>query len=74
MAVRKMKGFEGQFYTQRFSLRGLGIPLLLMVIGLYYLLRNLGYISENVPFWSIIFIVLGAYWLIQRLTYNLSKR
>ncbi|MBR9691315.1 hypothetical protein GOV06_00870 [Candidatus Woesearchaeota archaeon] len=46
---------------------GIGFPLLLIVIGVYYLLRDLGYIQQTVAFWPIILISIGVYWLTKRI-------
>ncbi len=52
---------------------GIGFPLLIILIGVYYLLKSLGYIAESVVFWPIVVIALGVYWLIARLQKNFSK-
>ena len=39
----------------------LGIFLLLW--GIYLLAKNYGYVSENFPFWPIILVLLGIYFL-----------
>jgi uncharacterized membrane protein len=49
---------------------GVGFPLLLIIIGAYYLLKSLGYITEEIPFWPILLIAIGIYWLGQRVVYN----
>jgi hypothetical protein len=65
---------EKYFTAQKFYFAGLGIPLLLIVIGAYYLLKSMGYISNDVAFWPIILIAIGVYWLLQRITYNFFAR
>ena len=50
-----------QFYP------GIGFPLLLIVIGMYFLLKSLGYIADDVPFWSILIIAIGVYLLGKRI-------
>jgi hypothetical protein len=44
---------------------GIGLPLLVLVIGLYWLAKELGYFQTTISIWPIIFIVFGIYWIIK---------
>jgi len=46
---------------------GIGFPLLLIIIGTYFLLKSLGYITDEAPFWSILLIAIGVYLLGKRI-------
>jgi len=34
---------------------------LLLIIGIYFLASHLGWIPRNIPFWPIVFIIIGIY-------------
>jgi len=46
---------------------GVGLPLILLIVGVYWLLKDLGYIQTNISIWPILLIVLGLYWIIGRI-------
>lgn len=61
--VRKVgKAFEMKHWH---CCTGIGFALIILVIGLFWLGRDLGYINTNVSIWAVLFIVLGLYWLLK---------
>lgn len=40
-------------------------PIVLVVLGMYLLLHNLGYIRDDI-FWPVVLIVLGVYLIVRR--------
>ena len=59
--------------TRGFQPTGIGVPLLVVMIGIYYLLKALGYIQDSALFWPILIIAVGVYWLVLRIQRNYSK-
>ena len=53
---------------------GIGVPLLVVLIGVYFLLKSLGYIQDSAIFWPVVIIAIGVYWLIQRIQRNISAK
>jgi hypothetical protein len=51
-------------YWESCCCRGSGLALILLVIGLFWLAKDMGWITTNVSLWAILLIVLGAYWFI----------
>lgn len=47
-----------------------GLPLLVLVIGIYWLGNDLGFWPVPFSIWSILFIVFGAYWLIKAIIWK----
>jgi len=43
------------------------LGLLLLLIGLYWLAKDMGWIQPQVSTWAVIFIIVGAYWFIKSL-------
>jgi len=41
-------------------------PLLLLFIGVFWLLRSIGYISADFPFWPSLLIIVSVAWLLRR--------
>lgn len=50
---------------------GIGIPLLLVLIGVWLIGRDLGWWTQSVNLWGVILLVVGVYWLLQRILYKL---
>ncbi|MBW2996019.1 hypothetical protein KY332_01830 [Candidatus Woesearchaeota archaeon] len=53
---------------------GIGFPLLVILIGLYFLLKAMGYIQESAIFWPVVIISIGVYWLVQRIYRSSSMK
>jgi len=49
----------------RFS--GIGFGLVLLLIGVLFLLRDLGYITTKISFWTYFFLIVGVWWVLGRL-------
>lgn len=45
--------------------RGSTFALLILLIGLYWLAKDMGWIKPQISIWAIIFIVVGLYWFIK---------
>ncbi len=45
---------------------GIGFPLLLLVIGIYWLGSELGIWPVNISIWPVILILVSLYWIIKR--------
>ena len=66
------RGFSSYFPLGRlrnFSGGSSWLGVILLAIGLFYLARQVGWISPNVSFWPIILILLGCHFL----STNLNK-
>ncbi len=46
---------------------GSSIALLILLVGLYWLAKDMGWIQPQVSIWAVIFIIVGAYWFIKSL-------
>lgn len=46
---------------------GSSLALLILLIGLYWLAKDMGWIQPQVSIWAVIFIIVGAYWFIKSL-------
>ena len=44
---------------------GIGFPLLILVIGLYWFAKDIGWIQTDISFWPVLLIILGIYWIIR---------
>ena len=44
--------------------KSIGFPLVVLLLGLYLLARDLGWITTRVSFWAVLLILVGVYWLI----------
>ena len=49
---------------------GLGFPLIVLVIGLFWLGKDMGWIKTNISFWAVLLIVLGVYWLLKAIMWK----
>jgi hypothetical protein len=58
-------GNYGEQFGRRIS--GIGFGLVLLLIGALFLLRDLGYITTKISFWTYFFLVIGAWWVFGRL-------
>ncbi len=52
------------------SQKGLSLGLLLLIIGFYWLARDIGWITTPVSTWSLIFIMLGLWLIVSRLLHG----
>jgi hypothetical protein len=59
MAKEKEK-MEGKFYEGN---RKAGVGLFLILLGLFFLARELGIIPKNLPWWPIVLIFAGLFLL-----------
>jgi len=50
--------------TYRFT-GGSSIALLILLIGFYWLAKDMGWIRPEVSVWAIIFIIVGLYWFVK---------
>ncbi|MFH1440262.1 MAG: hypothetical protein ABIG89_06845 [Candidatus Woesearchaeota archaeon] len=50
---------------RRFS--GIGFGLVILLLGVIFLLRDLGYIASKISFWTYFFLILGAWWVFGRI-------
>jgi len=48
-----------------YSTFSIGFALLVLVIGMYFLAKDMGWIQPTISIWPIILIVLGTYWIIR---------
>lgn len=46
---------------------GSSLALLILLIGLYWLAKDMGWIQPQISIWALIFIIVGAYWFIKSL-------
>lgn len=46
---------------------GIGLPLLLITIGIWLVGRDLGWWKQSINLWGVLLVALGAYWLLQRI-------
>ena len=51
-------------YWESYCCRGSGFALIILVIGLYWLAKDLGWIETKVSIWAVLLIVIGAYWFL----------
>ncbi len=58
-------GWKKMYWNSNSNKLSLGLPLLILVIGLYWLGKDLGFWPSPVSIWTILFIVFGTYWLIK---------
>ena len=49
---------------------GIGVPLLLIVTGVYWLGNEMGWWPAPFSIWPVLLIVFGAYWLFKALIYR----
>lgn len=65
MVEAKVVGGFGDQFGRRIS--GIGFGLVLLLIGILFLLRDLGYITTKISFWTYFLLVIGAWWVLGRL-------
>jgi len=51
--------------SYHYSSFGIGFALLVLVIGVYFFAKDMGWIEPEISIWPIILIVLGVYWIIK---------
>ncbi len=47
--------------------RGYFFPLLLLLIGLFWLSKEMGWLDTEIPFWPVVLILIAVYWIINRI-------
>ena len=51
---------------KRFSRSNIsGLSLLILVVGLFWLAKDLGWINTKISIWPVLLIVFGLYWFIK---------
>ncbi len=66
VSIKIPKNVPVMRYTHLFRGRGVGfIPSILLIIALFWLLKNLGYVSEQV-FWPALLIAISLYLILRR--------
>jgi hypothetical protein len=50
-----------------YRLSGIGFGLVILLIGVLFLLRDLGYITTKISFWTYFFLIIGAWWVLGRI-------
>lgn len=58
---------ESKIHSFRCYSGGSSFALFILLIGMYWLARDMGWIQPQVSNWAIIFIILGLYWFIKSL-------
>lgn len=56
---------ESKVYYHSCCTGGSTTALLILMIGLYWLAKDMGWIRPNISMWAIIFIIVGLYWFIK---------
>lgn len=56
---------ESRVHYHSYAFRGSTFALLILLIGLYWLARDMGWIKPQVSIWAVIFIVVGTYWFMK---------
>lgn len=46
---------------------GSTFALLILLIGLYWLAKDMGWIQPQISIWALIFIIVGGYWFLKSL-------
>ena len=74
MAVRAQRmnepGWSQTFVTQK-RFHGFGFALIVLVVGLFWLLKDLGILVTHISIWPVLLITIGAYWLIAAIIKNI---
>ncbi len=47
--------------------RGIHFGVMVLLIGVLFLLRDLGYIATKISFWTYFFLIVGAWLIIRKL-------
>ena len=59
--------FKKHSKTYIYTGPGIGFPLLIILIGVYFLGTAQGWIPEETNFWAVLFIAIGLWMLLSRL-------
>jgi len=62
-----------QWRTHHYSGYGIGFALIVLVIGLYWLSKDMGWIQTDVSIWPILLIVLGTYWILKAVIFKIMS-
>jgi hypothetical protein len=63
-------GFSKTYIYQK-RWHGFGFSLILLVLGLFWLLRDLNILPRSISIWPVLLITLGVYWVIAALIKNI---
>ena len=58
---------ESKVHSYRFCSRGSTFALLILLLGLYWFAKDMGWIQPQVSVWAVIFIIIGGYWFLKSL-------
>ena len=64
MQKPNVKDDYGLYFSKKFS--GIGTGVIILLIGIAWLLKDLGYIPSSVSVWAIFFIVIGIWWILSK--------
>ena len=77
MARVKARKADGEDYGPKIEARvwrcctpGIGLPLLLILIGIWIIGKDLGWWESSINIWGVILVIMGAYWLLKAVLYN----
>ena len=65
VTAKVVGGSFGDHFGKKIS--GISFGLVLLLIGIIFLLQDLGYITTKISFWTYFFLVIGAWWVFGRL-------
>ena len=60
-------GYNGFFYTSSSRWKGIHFGLMVFLIGVVFLLQDLGYIASKISFWTYVFLIFGSWLILRRL-------
>ena len=58
-------GNKGRIFSFSSRKLNIGFPLLLLVIGVYWLAKDMGWIETTISIWPILLIVFSIYWIMK---------
>ncbi len=56
---------ESKVYYHSCCTGGSTFALLILLIGLYWLAKDMGWVKPQVSMWAIIFVIIGLYWFVK---------
>ncbi len=59
-------GFDGEKMNSYCTSSGIGFPLLILVIGIFWLLKDMGIIKSSVSLLSVLLIAIALWMIIKR--------